>query len=429
MGDHLYLANLDQVNSFLHYNYLPKGRPDNCFFERVVKFSKELLPDLAGIDFKDQQKLIEIGVKYLKKAIESRAEPDKTYIVPLSGGLDSRAILAGLIEMGLKNKIITVTMGVPESYDYEIGKYVAEKMVVKNEPLNLNQIPISFDQLLNAAGSIDNCAYLFSAYYHHAMFKRYGADVVFFNGILGGELAGQNLPKSTGKDDDWETSVTRFNKADRYWKPLVLTEPGFEVNKMISSTPFTENTHLNYADQLVLGIRQQYCLAPVLMPEGFRQVMPFLDDHWLSYILNIPLEYRKREYLYKKILQKAFPKFYSLKVTNNLGLPLNAYPYRRTLSKIVKKAKALGYRLYPKLPFFLSPSTLLIDYNSAFREREDYKSIIHESLIDLKKREIIDWLDIERLWKEHQLRQVNHTGALTALASLEFYLKTKRIET
>jgi PP-loop superfamily ATP-utilizing enzyme len=423
------LTNLDQINSFLHYNYLPKARPDNNFFERVVKFSQEPLPELAGIDFEDQQKLIEVGVKYLKKAIESRVEPDKTYLVTLSGGLDSRAILAGLIEMGLKNKIVTVTMGVPGSYDYEIGKYVAEKMAVINEPLNLNHISISFDQLLNTASTVDNCTYLFRAYYHHTMFKRYGPDVVFFNGILGGELAGQNLPKNTDKDDDWETSVTRFNKADRYWKPLVLTEPGFEVNKMISSTPFTENTLLNYADQLVLGIRQQYCLAPVLMPDGYRQAMPFLDDDWVNYILNIPLKYRKSEYLYKKILQKAFPNFYTIKVANNFGLPLNAHPYRKTLNKIGRKAKALGYRLYPQLPFSLAPSTLLIDYNSAFREREDYKSIIYESLIDLKRRKIIYWLDIERLWKEHQLRQANHTGALTVLASLELYLKAKRIET
>jgi len=278
-GAYLKLTNLEQINTFLHYNYLPKLRPDNLYFERIVQNSKEPHPEVVSIDFDDQQKLIEIGVKYLKKAIESRVESNNTYIVPLSGGLDSRAILAGLIELGLRDKIIAVTMGVPYSYDYEIGKYVAKKMGVKNELLNLNHIPVSFDELLNTASAVNNCTYLFTAYYHQIMFKRYGADFTFWNGFLGGELAGQNLLKSASIDDDWNTSVTRFNKANRFWKPLVLTEPGFDVDKSISNTSFANGNNLSFADQLVLGIRQQYCVSPILLTEGYRQITPFLDDH------------------------------------------------------------------------------------------------------------------------------------------------------
>ena len=42
-------------------------------------------------------------------------------MVPLSGGLDSRTILAALLEAGLKDRITTVTYGTPGTWDYDIA--------------------------------------------------------------------------------------------------------------------------------------------------------------------------------------------------------------------------------------------------------------------------------------------------------------------
>ena len=54
-----------------------------------------------------------------KAAFENVSEGH--HIVPLSGGLDSRAILGGLLDAGLKDQITTVTFGTLGTWDYDIG--------------------------------------------------------------------------------------------------------------------------------------------------------------------------------------------------------------------------------------------------------------------------------------------------------------------
>jgi len=420
------LTSNDQINTFLHYNYLPKTKPDNYLFEKITRCSEEVIPETVGLEDDDQLKLVEVGVTYLKKAIEENVEANKTHVVPLSGGLDSRAILAALIEMGLKDRIITVTLGVPNSLDFDLGVYVAKKAGVKNEPINLNQVNISFDDLYSTAGAVKNCTYLSIAHYHKYIYKRFGSDVVYWSGFLGGELAGQNLPKS--KSENWKKAVARFNSKNRYCRQLELTEPGFGIDRIISKVPFSESRCLSYDDQLVLGIRQQYCLIPALLPNGYVHKTPYLNNEWLRFILNVPLKYRQGEFLYKEILKKAYPKMFLLGVKNNIGLPLVSHSSRRLLKKVENKVKSLGYRICPRVPMFLNPRTLLLDYNRAFKERDDYKKIVYENLMDLKARDIVSWIDVEKLWKEHQYRIQNRSWELLVLASLEIYLKAKKID-
>ncbi|MBD3843874.1 MAG: asparagine synthase, partial [Campylobacterales bacterium] len=61
----------------------------------------------------------------------------KTLVIPLSGGYDSRLILALLVKHGYKN-IICFTYGVKTSYEINIAKKVSEKLNVKIEVIEYN---------------------------------------------------------------------------------------------------------------------------------------------------------------------------------------------------------------------------------------------------------------------------------------------------
>ena len=41
----------------------------------------------------------------------------------------------------------------------------------------------------------------------------------------------------------------------------------------------------------------------------------------------------------------------------------------------------------------------------------------------LKKRKIVDWIDIDEIWKRHINKTADHADALLTLASLEIHLK------
>ena len=89
-----------------------------------------------GLKALSEPALIDQGVAAIKARFQ---EADNgTHIVPLSGGLDSRAILAGLLDRGLKDQIIATTYGTPGTYDYDIGCRVAKKIGVKHKAFDLS---------------------------------------------------------------------------------------------------------------------------------------------------------------------------------------------------------------------------------------------------------------------------------------------------
>ena len=62
------------------------------------------------------------------------------HVVPLSGGLDSRIILGGLLKKGLKDSIITITFGTPGTLDYDIGIHIAKQLGIYYEALDLTKV-------------------------------------------------------------------------------------------------------------------------------------------------------------------------------------------------------------------------------------------------------------------------------------------------
>ena len=64
-----------------------------------------------------------------------------------------------------------------------------------------------------------------------------------------------------------------------------------------------------------------------------------------------------------------------------------------------------------------------IDFKEAIRNREDFRTIIYENIMDLNNRKIVDWINIEDIWKEHINYKIDHSKALMILASLEIHLK------
>jgi asparagine synthetase B (glutamine-hydrolysing) len=73
------------------------------------------------------------------------------YVIPLSGGWDSRLILAVLRER--TDKIVTITLGCPGQLDYELGGRVTEAAQVDHLPVRLDQRPVEWTEPRNSARS------------------------------------------------------------------------------------------------------------------------------------------------------------------------------------------------------------------------------------------------------------------------------------
>jgi len=406
----------DDICAFLYFGYIPK-LTENTYrppwnIEQVTDNQKTL----ASLT---ESQLIDEGVVILQDSFNNISNGD--HIVPLSGGLDSRAILGGLIETGLRDQITTVTFGTPGTFDYDIGVHIAKKMNVRFETIDLTKIIVNENQLMETAEDLGECFWIFDAFYNRQIPKKFGSGAIYWSGFLGDPLAGSHLPKI--EHASWKEVKKHFMEHGKFVKSIDLTPPEYRMDSRIPNVPLLSNSPLCYEELLDFSVRQDFYIKKIILISNFNYQAPFLNDGWVNFILNIPKRYRKNEYLYKKILMRAYPELFRLPVKDNFGLPLNAPYLKNIVHKAINNTQSFCSKCLPGVFTGESPMINYIDFNKALRSKKDLKNIVYNNVQDLAKRHLIDWVDIINIWGLHQKGKGNYADALTLLTSLEIYLK------
>jgi len=413
---------------FLHFGYLPRYT-SGCL-DSLCDWSKQD-ERRAARACRDIGALINDGVAILKMALGGTiAETDaaKTHVVSLSGGLDSRAILGGLLESVDAKKIQAVTFGTPGTWDYEIGQIVARAAGVQCEAIDLTCAGWKWDstELVKTAASMDQPVWIFDAHVNRSIPDRLGRESVYSSGFMGDPLAGSHLCKQDSIS--WSQAMSCFVARGRYCRSTKLTPPGFSALDSLPQVPLAAPSILCYDEQLDFAVRQDCYIKAIVVPRGYDYYTPFLHPDWVSFILSVPRRYRRGQYLYREILKGAYPRLFSLPVKNDSGLPLTMPHWRRNLRRQRLRLRGAAKRLVPWVDWGVSPNTNYIDFNRGLRERTDLGAVVYENIHDLKKRRIVDWIDIDAIWDRHHKRRANHADALTLLASLEINLKAQEIQ-
>jgi len=402
-----------RLSTFLYFGYLPYVPTDVKYQPWATGQTEKQVTKFA-----EESELIAQGIYLLKSAFEDTS--GDLHVVPLSGGLDSRAILGGLLDAGLKNQITTVTFGTPGTWDYDIGYYVAGEMDVRHECFDLTQVQLTQELLEETAKEVGNCIWLFDAFYNRLVCKRFSKDAAYWSGFMGDPLAGSHLLSTDS--ESWDAALGEFAKRNRFSRSIDLTQPGFNPKDILPESPILADSRLSYDEQLDFAIRQQSYIKTLVLPKGYGYRTPFLHPEWVSFILNVPCRYRENQYLYKGILKRAYPKLFSLPTKSNRGLPLDALKWRFLLRRLSVGARSLARRFFPGDPW-VHPTINYIDFDWALRNREDVRTLVYNNIQNLKRRGVVDWIDIDGIWDRHKRKQANHADALTLLASLEIILK------
>lgn len=362
----------------------------------------------------DEGTLIKTGSKLWFNAISETFDINKEHVVPLSGGLDSRAILAGLLEHTEAGNIRTYTFGIPGALDYEIGNYVAKKCGTKHIKFNLNNHVYRQDELEDISKRVRQQTILF----HHCPVwdadKLYKGCVVW-SGFMGDPLAGSHLQTEPSKS--LEEAKKIFIKKNRYVKSIELKKETTGFSDLINCELIDLNL-LTLDEQLDFQNRQIKYIVPHVLMEGYAYKTPFLYQPWIDFILSVDNKHRHKMALYKKILLRSFPKIFSYRTKTCKGLPLNPSRYQIFVEKVQNKIERFtGIDAKYKYINYM-------DFNRSIREKPDLKDIFISNITDLYKRDIIDWIDINKILKDHIENRGNYADALITLCSLEIHLKT-----
>jgi len=413
----------DTASAFLYFGYLPRMEEglNRQLVETRARAQALSLADLS------MHELTELGAKSLAEAFDDLGGGD--HVIPLSGGLDSRAILGALLAAGLRDRIVTVTMGTPGTLDYEIGRRVANAAGVAHETIDLTSVELDAAALESVVAESGASSWVFDLLFHRLIPRRFGRGPTYWSGFMGAELAGSHKPDNALTS--WSDAVADFVAHNRFCGFAGLARPGFDPEAFLPGEPPFEAAALSYADQLDFGIRQERYIRPTVIVDGYRYRTPFLHPSWAGFILGVPNEMRSEEHLYQQVLRAAFPDLCRLPTKNTLGLPVGTPKWivtaRRRSLKAAAALKARPLRRGLRRRGFSPPFPLLnyIDFAAGLNRRPDLKELVFEAISALDRRGIADWVSGVDLWKRQQGSRGDFdlACALTLLASLELNLR------
>jgi hypothetical protein len=407
------------AEEFLHFGYLPRADEADPFHLLAERGSVEE-PSLA---YRSDREMAEVGAAALRRTFErcaERAPGGGKQIVFLSGGLDSRAILGGLLDNFGTEEIVTATFGRPGEPDFDYARVVSASVGVQHEVLDSSTVTWSTDGLVRSA-SARRLPFPFplgQRYLSYILHTRIGPSHTFWDGLAGGAVSGVNLRGDTSSD--WDAAVRHFvarSGPRRGGERLVRAGFRSRVRSSFPSAPLRSASEFSYADQLDFAVRQPCYIATRLMT-GYRIITPHLVGPWLDFVLGLPMEVRVGRRAYLEILRRCYPRLFALPSTTPGSMDSAAPKGRRNLRRLTAKARSFAGR--PRRSTYGSDANATI--NAAMVHRPELRALVDENLSDLRERGLVDWVDVDAILASRDSDQP-HTALLRRLVSLEINLK------
>jgi asparagine synthetase B (glutamine-hydrolysing) len=253
----------------------------------------------------------------------------KKLIVPLSGGLDSRYIIASLLELVSADQITAVTFGSKGTYDYEIGAAVARAAGVRHVPFPLEVSDYAQEDLIrNCVDSEAQVNFITEAPFRvFEKFERHGEVVV--SGYVGDTIMGaKSYPKGMEEQIDIVRSdgLVTDSKMFLYFASPESIADSFYYEGGCSSCLtdfekwFFSNHFTKYSSYCVFKNRRRLLY-----------ISPFIDYEFCDLALNLPMHMRTRRHLYLSEFCRRFPRLASVPLKSYCGAAVNASRTRRLI--------------------------------------------------------------------------------------------------
>lgn len=412
--------NHEQLKSFLKIGYVPS---DLTLFEDVKLINPKdkkkklsevfsLLPEYSH----DSNTLKNLMINSIAERYESKA----THVVPLSGGIDSRIVLAALLEFTEAKNIYTYTFGVTGTYDYEIPNSIAKKIGTKHTTFNSDDTVYTIEGLVRAAIASDGNTEVFHPLVLNRVADFYGLEANYWSG-LGGDFTGGGLSTNKLVSDNPKQRLINYEKRGVYFLDDIVEDkllyPHIRISGSMSGCVsdseayFWENHHQRYTRHHIL--RNDMDIKA-----------PLVDTRLLKFFFTLPKHERKDKKFFNEAFASIFPEVFNFP-TKDYGYKYSKYSFLQPLRKARFYSKAIGWRFAPNL--FTHANAAYIDMQHAINERPDIRGCVDELLADLAQRNLVDNKRMFNFLSDHRNGRKNYTKDIINLASLEVILKAANL--
>jgi asparagine synthase (glutamine-hydrolysing) len=420
---------LAAVPAFLHIGYVPgtrtlfrgvdclpggceiRVRRDGWAVETRSSFRERAMAWRArGLD---EQALCREGAAVLQGAIERALARSTQLVVPLSGGLDSRTLLAGVLELVSPRDVITYTYGVPGAADFEIGNRLGLTAGTRHSIIDMRSVKFEIDRLVETARITDANACVYHPYIWTEVVKRFGKDVTYWPGFTGDGLGGSFYQPYRGDLNaavrDFVVGASFFTRWDD------VAQPVSSVEALVANVTKYDGLLSPHEAVWFENHVERYTTHQIFM-QGLRYEAPFMDDAFVEFMLGVPPQCRDDKRLFNDMVSTRYRRWFEL--------PTRDYGYRYATRPLLRQARFLAesfvrkvlYRLRPGL--VTHPTTTYADFNVGLRTRSDMRATAQELLAGLRARRVLDPDRIQRIWDRHQAGEPSGY-TLMLLASIE----------
>lgn len=411
-----------RLNTFLHFGSLIDIEAAHVFISHLCNAAtQEISIDYLALSYAD---LLDVGLHAWEAGFDG-LDANVMHVVPLSGGLDSRAILGALLKRIPPQSIYTFTYGTRGTWDAACAQHISQYAGTKHTFVNLPDLRITTADLV-AFAQQQAMPINIHAYYNHLVYEHFGERVIYWSGHAGGALSGVHTNR-TGANLSWNEAAQHFITSNQF-AYLKWTHPDFNPKQHLPDTPFAHDTKISYPDQLDMAFRQDQHLKQVLLNPANKVMTPFLSTQWIQYILGVPSALRHQRKLYKDMLLYAYPDLFSLLPTSrNVGLPLHVTGWRRRLHKRWLRFRTKLKQIMPTPLRWPDLDTNYIDLKVAFVRKPWVRDLFYENITDLARRGVIDWVDVLQVWKNFDTMPINLDKDLELLLSVEILFKAGKL--
>lgn len=287
----------------------------------------------------------------VKSAVQNRVRGEERLCISLSGGLDSRLLLAESMNHIDKDKIFCYTFGNPKSRDIDYASKVAGVAGIEHRKYNFAD-RTWLSQRLKSVFKTDGM--LDIRHLHGVEFLQdisEGADVNL-NGYLGDVIAGGGFVHKPSRN----VNVRRV-QIKRYYG---------EFSKYAEiDDPYVDFDTIEPA-LITSRFRRFTNLGLIAANEFIEQKTPFMDNLVMDWAFSVPQEYRNRNKVYSEMLKRFYPQYFQ------------EIPWQKT-GKLVSQTPKSAYTIMNKVAKRLVPFIANKDKNS---EYANYDTLISGSDFD-----------------------------------------------
>jgi asparagine synthase (glutamine-hydrolysing) len=310
----------------------------------------------------------ELGRCFLR-AVKKRFDPTKKIGIALSGGLDSRAILAAVDYLYPDYQGYTYTFGIEGCEDIGIAQQAANAVGWKHESFLFTNDDWFSKRVAYVwyTDGMQDFKHMHGCEFWECVSKNIDYNL---NGFSGDAIFGGGFLNKTpfNKRADLENTKAFYGKhADVFnfehdFFGIDKVEPHLQMNRVRRFTTMGSVSAQTYVEQL----------------------KPFFDNECVELVYSLPDEFRANNKVYSAMLIKFFPKLFASIKWQKTGLPLSRKTHLTFWDKVYKRLKVEISKMIGK-PF----SGEYVDYNAWISDErvsskieELFKSSLNKDRVD-----------------------------------------------